>query len=144
MITIFRSWCCSKGNWIATSHNLEKFLLAEKIPNPEGNLWVHPRWIGRTWCIRETSSIRVSCISWAKSFNKVQIAKNNFFHSLLSIVIQRNKIAMASCHKMRFARKRMKKWNGFLSNSPKDARLSRAVDIAGSVLVEIMSRCAES
>lgn len=49
---------------------------------------------------------------------------------------------MASCHRMRFTRKKMKKWNELLSNSPKDAQLSRV--IVASEFVKIMSREAES
>lgn len=38
--------------------------------------------------------------------------------SVIYYMIQSNEIIMASCHKMRFTRKRMKKWNLFLLNSP--------------------------
>lgn len=46
MIATFTSSVLLKE--IESLHNLEKFLLAEKIPNPEGNLQVHSRWTGRT------------------------------------------------------------------------------------------------
>lgn len=42
---------------------------------------------------------------------------------------------MALCYKIKFTRKRMKKWNGLLSNSPKDAQLPQVLNVTGSEIM---------